>query len=873
MTLLADILDWSKSDLPAWQQDAVRRLFQKSSDLTDADYCELYALLKLAHEIDCHVEIEPEPLSEDHLPLPDEVGQRVVLKAMRNLSNVNRLPEGEALSFSTDGITIIYGPNASGKSGYARVLKRACRARDQAETVLPDATQDPASKGVPSATFEIESGGSNTECHWDTDSAPPAELSRLSVFDSRCARVYVTAEQDVAYMPYGLDVVENLATRVLPELAGRLDDETGSISVDTQPFGHLLGDTCVGRLVSSLSEQTSEKEIDKLAALSKQEQDRLPELRKTFSEADPAARAKELRLSAKRIKELSRRVDEAWTHVSSDVVRGLRLVQESAASACRVEEAAAEALRSDEDLLPGTGEATWKALFEAARRFSVEAACPNHAFPDIDEGAVCPLCQQALSDDAGRRLARFEAYVRDNAAEEARQKRETLAKDRREMERCNLNVALDGALEDELSHMDGALAAGTRAFAEYLNQRKAWFLRALDEADWDSAPPARENPRAGLRSLAASLLWQARTHEDAADEVRSEGLRKELAELEARIGLSSCMSAVCKLVEQMKRKAALERCKLDLKTRRVSDKSKEFASTAVTNALRAAMETEFANLDVGHVKVALKERTEKGKIWHRLVLDLPLSTKLGEVLSEGEQRAIALGSFLAELSLADHSDGIVFDDPVSSLDHWRRRQVARRLVQEAARRQVIIFTHDTSFLGQLRDEIDEQRVPHSIQFLEWCDDRPGRVREGLPWEHQGYAARMDALEKEQRRLDRLPWPAYPNQEQRRDMAHQYDLLRATIERVVQDVIFAGVVQRYRDWIRVDRLGGAVGFEEPECREIHRLHKRCCNVVDAHDPSSAKDAAVPTASDLKRDIQSLSDVIETIKDKRRGSATP
>ena len=93
-------------------------------------------------------------------------------------------------------------------------------------------------------------------------------------------------------------------------------------------------------------------------------------------------------------------------------------------------------------------------------------------------------------------------------------------------------------------------------------------------------------------------------------------------------------------------------------------------------------------------------------MFHQLLLDLPIANKIEEILSEGEQRAIALGSFFAELALANHSCGIVFDDPVSSLDHWRRLNVARRLVEEAKSRQVIVFTHDTSFLGQLCDEIE-----------------------------------------------------------------------------------------------------------------------------------------------------------------------
>jgi hypothetical protein len=872
MTLLSDILDWSTSELAGWQQDALRRLFEKGVDLTEPDYCELYDLFKLAHGIRCETEVQPRPLSHDQLPVEGSEGERVVLKAMSGLANVNRLPGDQVLSFAPEGITIIYGPNASGKSGYARVLKRACRARDQVEMILPDATQDPASTGVPSATLEFESGGSDEVLHWVSDTTPPSELSRLSVFDSKCARVYVTEEQDVAYLPYGLDVVQNLADQVLPELSRRLDYEVETIPVDKQPFEHLLGDTSVGRLVAGLCDKTSQKEIDALASLSDGERGRMADLQATLAEADPLAKARDLRLTAKRMKELSVRADAAWAQVSAEVALRLQTVQKLAEAATEAERVTAELLRSGEKLLPGTGEAAWKALLDAASRFSLENAYPDHAFPNTDDGAVCLLCQQPLTPEAGPRLTRFAAYVTDDAAEDARAKQAQLAVDKRDMARYEPDVAFEGALADEVASIDADLAACVRTFAKNLEQRKTWILGALDDGNWSDPPPPTENPRARLRRLAASLLWQARHHEEAADSAGRERLRLELAELEARNRLSACAPAVESLVERMKARSALDDCKKDLRTRRVSDKAKEFASSAVTDALRSAMEAEFAELQVGHVRVALKERIERGKIRHRLVLDLPLSTKLNDVLSEGEQRAIALGSFMAELSLTGHRDGIVFDDPVSSLDHGRRRQVARRLVQESARRQVIVFTHDTSFLGLLRDEIEERRAAHSIQHLEWIDDRPGRVCEGLPWEHEGYRARIDSLEKEQRRLERLPWPIYPNEEQRKQMTHQYDMLRATIERAIQDVIFAGVVQRYRDWIRVDQLDKAVGFEEPECRKIRQLHKRCCRVVDAHDPSSAKDVGVPSAADLKSDIKTLCDIIEEVKKKRVASTS-
>jgi energy-coupling factor transporter ATP-binding protein EcfA2 len=871
MALLDDILKWTETNLPLWQRDAARRLFQKEDGLSSDDYAELYALLKAAHGLPNPLNLMPAPLAATHLPAVLQAGAPVVLKTLRDLKHVNRIAPGQKLNFAPIGMTVIYGGNGTGKSGYARVMKRACRARDQAEKVHSDANDLSAQIRIPEATFDIEISGTPKQVKWTAGTVSPDELSTIAVFDCHCARAYLTAEQDVAYLPYGLDVVENLANKVLPELSRRLDHEISGINVDRQPFDHLLGETEVGRLISTLNEKTDPAKIKALGTLSELETKRVAELDQALAEPDPRAKAKELRLSAGRLKALVGRVESALAWVTDDAIKKLNNLDDSVVAANKAEKVAAERLRSGENLLPGTGEPVWKALFDAARKFSTEVAYPGIEFPRTGEGAVCPLCQDPLRD-AGERLERFEQYIKDDVAKAASQQRQVVEAEKTKIERTNVAVGLDESLTGELALLDDAVAPTARAFQATLDARRTWMLEALNSHVWDNVPVLSENPRQRLRNLAARHLKSARIFDRAADEAKSKALKAECARLRARQNLATCVDAVLALIDRMKMKRLLESCEQDLKTRPISEKSKVFARKAVTPALKKALEIEFTVLGIGYIKTKVKDRPDRGKMWYRLLLDLPSTHKLEEILSEGEQRAIALGSFLAELKLANHAGGIVFDDPVSSLDHWWRQNVAKRLVEEAARRQVIVLTHDTSFLGQLRDEIELKNTPHSIQFLEWKDNNPGYVSDGLPWEHQGYKERIDALEKAQRAFVKMPWPAYPGQAESSKMRHQYGQLRATIERVIQDVVFNGVVKRYRDWIRVDSLAEVVGFEASEHDEIERLHKRCCDVVDAHDPSSAKNAPVPSAQDFGRDIEALRNVISAIKARRKNTKT-
>lgn len=170
MALLDEILAWSESDLPLWQRDAVKRLFQQTLDTAALD--DLYAMLKDAAGLPDPAQRKPEPLAKHHLPVTAAAGASVKLIALRDVRNVNRLAPDQVMSFAEKGLTVVYGGNAAGKSGYARVLKHACRSRDASEDVRPNALVDPATHGVPQAKFDIELAGIKSEVSWKKETPP-----------------------------------------------------------------------------------------------------------------------------------------------------------------------------------------------------------------------------------------------------------------------------------------------------------------------------------------------------------------------------------------------------------------------------------------------------------------------------------------------------------------------------------------------------------------------------------------------------------------------------------------------------------------------------------------------------------------------------
>ena len=354
MSILQEIHTWSQG-LPNWQQDAIARIYT-NRDLSIDDYDDLFALAKTEYGIADPAQRKPQKLAAAQVaaqPIPNRIVQ---LAAIKQLANVNAIADGAALPMNPSGLTIIYGENGAGKSGYSRVLKNACRARDQSESILPDAKKDPSKTGSAEAIFETIINGQKVDLPWKNGAASPEELSELSIFDSHCARAYIDNQGDFAYVPYGLDILAGLV-RVCSTIKDLATKEKTAHAPNITAFAGLAKtETSVGKALAAIPSSTKATEIEALAQLTDVETQRLVELNKILAEADPKQKALALRQKATRLTNLSTRVGTAINLVSDAKLKELRELIDASNAAKRAAELAAQDFKNMPDQLPGTGD-------------------------------------------------------------------------------------------------------------------------------------------------------------------------------------------------------------------------------------------------------------------------------------------------------------------------------------------------------------------------------------------------------------------------------------------------------------------------------------------------------------------------------------
>jgi len=235
------------------------------------------------------------------------------------------------------------------------------------------------------------------------------------------------------------------------------------------------------------------------------------------------------------------------------------------------------------------------------------------------------------------------------------------------------------------------------------------------------------------------------------------------------------------------------------------------------------------------------------------------------VLSEGEKTCVALAGFLAELETTNNGSGIVFDDPVSSLDHHYRLRVARRLIAAAKERQVVVFTHDIVFLLMLTKYARKEGVTLKESSLRRGGPRHGVPEEGPPWVAMTVIKRIGVLRKElQTAAALLRKGDRPTYEQKAEWI--YERLRQSWERAVEEVLLNEVVVRFGDGVSTQRLKVLTDITDGDVQCVDSQMSYCSSFV--HDESGAVNSGIPDPPVVEADIKKLEDWVDIVRKRRK-----
>jgi hypothetical protein len=868
----AKLLEWAEKQ-PEWAQDALRRhAIRPGHSLTDEDNVSIANSVRKAAGFVLDDVSHPEPISSEHLKSGNSSEKRAVLCSFGPVKNLNRLAEEQMLRFATDGLTIIYGDNGSGKSGYCRVAKKLCRSLTTDEllgNVFEAGIKPPAEVMV---RFLEDGETEPTEVSWKDDgTGPPAPIARISVFDSANARLYVDKQNRIGFLPTAIALLERHGSH-RRELEAIFKEEIKAIdrALKTPLPGGYSANGLVSKMFSRLDVKSKEPlpkraAIEELSQLSVDELEQLSALELALA-SDPstmAARRRRAMTALSALKAESQKVDVV---LADAAVAEFGLTVSRAQTTAKAAELAALGAFASMPL-DDVGMSPWRLMFDYAVSYWSTISDGDHKHLPDQVGERCVLCLEPLTPDAAHRMSQFNEFVTgaaNAAAQVADEELQTALSDIRQLN-ISSKSTLDAALGEfgDLSAERKAMVPTLFDYFDAATRRRSRLVENPTETDFADLPALAKPVAAILADEVSKLAVEAAADEEAAgNDLGRAAQRLQRDALTDRQKLSLDLELVLSRLTYLDERAKLTACCDTVETGSVSRIMTVLRRSLVMENLETRILAEIEGLALTHIPFAVSDRSEDGQSYFEVGLNAPKAIGNNRVLSEGEQRALALACFLAEVGGDATRQGIIIDDPVSSLDHVRIRKVAGRLVKEAAAgRQVIIFTHNLLFFNEVVDAAAQTNppVPIARNYISKSEAAGfGVISEtDEPWLNQAVTKRIENLRKRHQGFEAVQ--DFATEEWRRTAKDFYTDLRETWERLVEEVLLGKVVERFSSDVRTQSLRGVI-IDDDDHKQVFWAMKRVSE-RSGHDMAAGKAIPTPTPLDMKADL----DQIDTYRD--------
>ncbi len=777
---------------------------------------------------------------------------KITLDKIEKLKDVNAIDDGSVIEFGKR-LTIIYGDNGAGKSGVGRLFSNACLSRKPRQ-MLPNAHK--ASYPAPKATadFHISNPTGSSVINYTFGQVHEA-LKSFSVFDHECALIHLNNENKVEFVPAKVKIFDDVF-KSITAIEAKLQEEVDAMRQDDPAEGLFTDTSLVTTFLDSRSYKTTDKQIDDALKFTPGDKTLLAEKKKEIAKKQKQDVSTQKRLLQEECNDLTD-LKNALTPKSVTLSKAKALEINALIKEIREKKDIADKLsvkNFDFAAFKHVGSVEWKSLIIAAQKL--------HEKEKVSNGGVepdhCVLCRQALTGTEKTLFGEYWKFLKGTAENELATARRTLASSLDALQRINTSWPTFSETEAAVKILKKDAPADLKkikaSFDGLKTQLIEWIGHMKKEED-----VTYTDAKIDLDPITTLI----------ADKKKAEGklvdptpairiLTGEIGHLEQKQQASRIIPKIKKYVAWLRWENATNVINLQTIRSNTTRKQRELMDELVISEYVKVFNKETADLDCDFGLKVVPHGRDGGTV-KELKLEFARGHNPSEILSDGEQRVSALADFLTEAKLDKNNSGIIFDDPVNSLDHDRRSIIAKRLVEEAKERQVIVLTHDIVFLLDLQFYADAESVEHSSLSMRRSGDKVGLIKPELPWIALSVSKKVGYLKNELGALQKAE--SGDADEYRNKVKLWYMLLREAWERAVEERLFKGVVQRFNKAVMTLKLA-KVEVTPELIKEITDGMSESSKWL--HDMAAGVNPAVPKNAKLVAELASLEGFISKVK---------
>ena len=829
------LADWANGN-DEWSRFIVRQVLSTGRPLSPNDIDHAYDLFRQEKSLN-ERELPAEPPLEVQTR-PDEAELPLAITKISEVTGVNALIPGAVIEPHA-GLTILFGENGTGKTGYSRIFKALADSRT-ADVILGDIAAE--AKETQSARILFALDGEEKEFIW-TGQRGHVPFTRMSIFDSPSVHFHVDDDLEYVYVPAALALFNHVIAGI-KAVQSKIDGAVAELTTVTSTLlGRFPKDSSVYPMIETLGAATDLEDLKARADNDPKVDDRIDALRRAIAalEANTIDAQITLRQRAERV--LTQATVAAATLKDFDITA----YNESLAKRSELQ-ADYKAFRTElfkAADLPADPEESWESFVSSGEAY--RRHLDGLGVHDADR---CLYCRQPLTDPAKDLVKKYGDYLADKISADITATNSQLSgltaslRSVDTSEVASLLKEYDGRDDQpnfysHLVQLNGILSTIRRAVGE----------EAAIPSDLQSqVSPLRTELEAALTTTTmelSALRDQAANRANALAEKK-----KEVSELVAAAELSKSWLTIHGQVRRAKEADRLKILVHSLPTlsRSVTELSKSASDQLINQNFDKLFVEECQALRAPNLKVEFVGR--QGKAQRRKVLSG--KHKPSKVLSEGEQKVLAIADFLAKARLAGITAPVIFDDPVSSLDHRRINEVAQRVALLADDNQVIVFTHDIFFATTLLTLFEKSKRCSYFHITD--DEGKGKVIRAT-------GPRWDSLSNLKKNInDAVRAARAVDGEARAALVREgYDWIRAWCEVFAETELLQGVSQRYQPNIRMTVLPNIKADALPAAiAVVTRVFEEACRYIAGHSQPLPTLGVSPTLPALEGDWQELQD---------------
>lgn len=644
------------------------------------------------------------------VPVPNVSKQKVLFKTLKHISGVGSLSENQEIKFS-DSVTVLYGLNGSGKSSYFRILNELCGGNQKKE-ILQNIYEDSEKLKPIKVSGNYKIGNTDKSISdWNPQKGALPDLQSVKVFDSSYLMGLLsprTPDETVVY-PLGIHLFSYLS-KVIDNYSKKVSQliEKEKQSIPVIKTENLQEEYKSGFINHSKFSQSQIKEISSLFSYTESDENGLLKAIKDVNDLQQINYEDKIKLLTQTNISFSD-FNTKIISISNNLADYQKELTEelNAFSLAKIKNE--QALQTSQILatLPKSDTDEWKTFIQAGQDYS--------KIIEPTESKKCPYCHQELKTDES--LAIIQAYatfLNDTSETELNSAKEKVNEIREKIQNLDISIVISDELKDCLKEF---LDIESKITSLKIAKQSLLDAKSGDEAKISIPDFNKELQKinSDINTNKEKINGFKASNSDKENKIKE--LNNLISNLKQKKAISEQKDEINNYFSIWSRIDALTTKQSKFRTTEITKLANQANEQLLTSSLEQRLSNELNNLGRKDLKVILKtSKGSKGQCNTQLILKG--KHIVTDILSEGEQKAVGLAVFFAEIQ--DENVPIILDDPVTSLDHEIAAKLAKHLLN--MNNQVVVFCHNRLFL----DGFETSRENHVCKTNQSCCDSKGK---------------------------------------------------------------------------------------------------------------------------------------------------